>query len=169
MNVYTQAFEQIWIVEQENAISDYVCFLFFSLSLTLTEPSLIWKCTHLLNPRNLFWSKAHSTAFYWPIKCLLIVLPSRVLGRNKLLERIMKHVFHHPQSLFGMNPLQLFAWSIINYVFVVVYFLKRCSVGHWCGASFIIVYIVFIWEVNYVLFFAYLFRLPQRNGTAYYH
>lgn len=32
---------------------------------------------------------------------------------------------------------------------------------------FVVVLIVFIWEINYG--FAYLFRLPHRNGTAYHH
>lgn len=125
-----------------------VIMLFFFL---LREPNydLEINLHQTIKPCNLLWSKACSTAFYWPIKCLLVVLPSRVLGENKLLKWVMKHVFHLPQSLFGLNPLQLFAWSTINYVFVFVFFLKRCSVGHWCGASFIVVYIVFIWEVNY--------------------
>lgn len=35
-------------------------------------------------------------------------------------------------------------------------FLRRCSVRRGCGASFIVVYIVFIWEVNYVFLHIYL-------------
>lgn len=72
-------------------------------------------------PCNLLRSKAHSSAFYWPIECLLVVLPSRVLGNDKLLKWVMKHVFHLRQTLSGFDPLQLFAWSTINYGFVFVF------------------------------------------------
>lgn len=90
-----------------------------------------------IKPCNLLWSKAHSTAFYWPIKCLLVVLPTRLLEENKLLKWVMKHVFHLRQSLFSLNPLQLFAWSTINYVFVVFFFFpEEVQCGAWMRCIF---------------------------------
>lgn len=78
----------------------------------------------------------------------------------------MKHLFHLGQSLFGFEPIATVCLKYDKLCFCFV-FLRSGRVGRRCGASYIVVYIVFIWEVNYG--FAYLFRLPHRNGTAYDH
>lgn len=146
----------------------FFSFFFHSLS-CWRNLHLIWKCicTHLLNPRNLFWSKAHSTAFYWPIKCLLIVLPSRVLGRNKLMERIMKRVF---QAIFiWYEPIATVCLKYNKLCFCGCLFPEEVQCGALMPCIFYYsLYCIYLGS-KLCFLFGYLFRLPHRNGTAYYH
>lgn len=123
-----------------------VMFFFF-----LTGRIMILKCICTHPMAHLMCSDPKPTVqpFIGPLNASVLYCLVEFKGENKLFKRVMKQVFHLPQSLFGLNPSQLFAWSNK----LCFYFLERCIVGHWCGASFVVVYIVFIWEVNYVCFF----------------